>query len=222
MLQEAKHVFKLDPAKDISDDDLTEICESDTDIILVGGTDDVTEDNVLNLMARVRRFSVPVALEITDKDAVVPGFDHYYIPAVFNTSNIKWQHGMLLEALKEYGELIDFEDISLLPYIIMNEDCSAFKKSEAELVSQDELPHYINMLDKLYKVDMIYIEYSGTYGDVEVMESARMHTAHAQLIYGGGITNRDEAREMAGYSDTIVVGNIIYDNIKRALKTIIK
>ena len=33
-----KHVFKLDPNKDISDEHLEQVCESGTDAIIVGGT----------------------------------------------------------------------------------------------------------------------------------------------------------------------------------------
>lgn len=222
MLEDVKHIFKLDPAKQISDENLAVICESETDLIVVGGTDGITEDNVLNLMARIRRFSVPVALEVTDKDAVIPGFDHYFIPSVFNTSNIKWQHGLMLEALAEYGQLIDFDDLSLLPYIIMNDDCKAFKKSEAVPVSLDDLPNYINMLDKLYGTKYIYIEYSGIYGSPEVMNIVRDNTQHSRIIYGGGIDSRERAEEMRTYSDTIVVGNVIYQDIKKAIRTITK
>lgn len=222
MLKDCRHVFKLDPAKDISDEALAKICESDTDAVIVGGTDGITEDNVLNLMARIRRFSVPVALEVTSTEAVVPGFDHYFIPAVFNTQNIKWQHGLMLEALAEYSHLLDYSEMSLLPYIIMNPDCKAFKKSEAVEVSVDMVPHYINMLDKLYQTPYIYIEYSGALGSTEVMQTVRGNAEHSHVIYGGGITSRDEAREMAGYADTIVVGNVIYDSMKKALRTIIK
>ena len=48
---EWKHVFKLDPNKEISDEQLEAICESGTDAILIGGSDNVTEDNVLQLMS---------------------------------------------------------------------------------------------------------------------------------------------------------------------------
>ena len=37
-----RHVFKLDPAKSITDDDLMKVCESGTDAIIIGGTDNVT------------------------------------------------------------------------------------------------------------------------------------------------------------------------------------
>ncbi|MFA7745504.1 heptaprenylglyceryl phosphate synthase [Salinicoccus roseus] len=222
MLKDCKHVFKLDPAKEISDEDLTRICESDTDAVIIGGTDGITEDNVLNLMARVRRFSVPVALEVTSTEAVVPGFDHYFIPAVFNTGDMKWQHGLMLEALAEYGHLLDYDEVSLLPYIIMNPECKAFKKAEGKHVTPEMLPHYINMMDKLYHTEYIYIEYSGTYGDAEIMRTVRENAGQSHVIYGGGISSREEAAEMAQYAGTIVVGNVIYDSPKKALRTIIK
>lgn len=222
MLKDAKHIFKLDPAKEISDENLEKLAESDTDLILVGGTDNITEDNVLNALSRVRRFSKPVALEVTNKEAVMPGFDHYFIPSVFNTSNIKWQHGLMLEALEEYSHLIDYEDISMLPYIILNEDCKAFKKSEGKPVTATELPHYIDMIDKLYKAEYLYIEYSGMYGNPEMMDIVRRHADNTQVIYGGGITSKEQAREMSQFADTIVVGNIIHEDVKKALRTIIK
>ena len=64
-----RHVFKVDPAKEISDEALEKICESGTDAILVGGTDDVTLDNVIDVLVRVRRYAVPVALEISNVES---------------------------------------------------------------------------------------------------------------------------------------------------------
>ncbi|RKJ69916.1 geranylgeranylglyceryl/heptaprenylglyceryl phosphate synthase, partial [Butyricicoccus sp. 1XD8-22] len=61
-----RHIFKIDPAKEITDEALEKLCESGTDLILVGGTDGVTIDNVIDKLVRVRRFSVPVALEISN------------------------------------------------------------------------------------------------------------------------------------------------------------
>ena len=92
-----RHVFKLDPAKEISDEALEQICESGTDVILVGGTDAVTLDGVIDLLVRVRRYSVPIALEISGVDSILAGYDYYFIPSVLNSTETTW---VLFSALK--------------------------------------------------------------------------------------------------------------------------
>ena len=78
------------------------------------------------------------------------------------------------------------------------------------------------MIDKLYKAEYVYIEYSGMYGDPEMMDIVSQHTDNTHVIYGGGISSKEQAKEMSQYADTIVVGNIIHEDVKRALRTIIK
>src|SRR5699024_2018669 len=68
-IDEWKHVFKLDPARESSDEKLEQICHSDTDAIIVGGTDGVTFDAVLELLSRVRRYAIPCVLEISELEA---------------------------------------------------------------------------------------------------------------------------------------------------------
>lgn len=53
---------------------------------MVGGSDDVTEDGVLDLLARVRRYSVPVILEVSTIESVTPGYDYFFIPTVLNST----------------------------------------------------------------------------------------------------------------------------------------
>ena len=54
--------------------------------------------------------------------------------------------------------------------------------------------------------------------DVELVKNVKAELKQAKLYYGGGISNAEQAKEMAQYADTVVVGNIIYDDIKSALK----
>ena len=76
------------------------------------------------------------------------------------------------------------------------------------------------MLESMYRLPVIYIEYSGTYGDIEKVKAAAEILSHTQLVYGGGITNLEEAQAMATHAHTIVVGNIIYEDLNQALKTV--
>lgn len=216
-----QHVFKLDPDKTINDDDLMKICESGTDAIIIGGTDNVTEDNVLNLMSRIRRYPLPCVLEISNKESVVPGFDFYFVPSVLNSNQVKYHNGMLQEAIKEYGYMMDFDEIFLQGYIVMNADSKVAKLTEPNTkLDIDDLISYARMVDKMYKLPIFYLEYSGMYGDPDEVKEINNHLEHSQLFYGGGIDNVEKAQKMSEYADTIVVGNIIYEDIKKALQTV--
>ncbi|HCN61038.1 MULTISPECIES: heptaprenylglyceryl phosphate synthase [Mammaliicoccus] len=216
-----KHVFKLDPAKSITDEDLMMVCESGTDAIIIGGTDNVTEDNVLNLMSRVRRYPLPCALEISNIESVVPGFDFYFVPSVLNSNKVDYHNGILQQAIKKYGYMMDFDEIFLEAYVVMNEDSKVAKLTDARThLDIEDLISYARMVDKLYHMPIFYLEYSGKYGNVDEVKEVKEHLENAQLIYGGGINNKEKAKEMAEFADTIVVGNIIYKDLKKALQTV--
>lgn len=216
-----RHIFKLDPAKSISDEDLMKICESGTDAIIIGGTDNVTEDNVLNLMSRIRRYPLPCALEMSNIDCVVPGFDFYFVPSVLNSNNVDYHNGLLQKAVKEYGFMMNFDEIFLEGYVVMNAHSKVAQLTGARTnLDKEDLISYARIVDKLYHLPIFYLEYSGKYGNVDEVRTVKEHLENAQLIYGGGIDNLEKAKEMAEYADTIVVGNAIYDNLKKALQTV--
>ena len=216
-----RHVFKLDPAKDIADKDLELICESGTDGIIVGGTDDVTLDGVLELLVRIRRFSVPVALEISDIEALSPGYDYYFIPSVLNSASTKWVKDLHHLALKEYGDIMDWNEIVTEGYVILNPACKAAIATDAVATDDiEDVRAYARLAERVFKLPILYIEYSGTYGDTSFVEAASDVLEETKLFYGGGITTPEQATEMAQYADTVIVGNVIYDNLKAALKTV--
>lgn len=216
-----KHVFKLDPAKEISDADLELICESGTDAILVGGSDNVTEDGVIDLLVRVRRFTLPIVLEVSNRDAVIPAYDFYFVPTVLNSQDTKWIFGAQHEAIKEHGDFINWDEMVAEGYCILNADCKAAQLTSAKTdLNEEDVIAYARMAEHIYKLPIFYMEYSGTYGDVEIVRAAKAELNNTKLYYGGGITNAAQAKEMAQVADTIVVGNIIYDDLKAALQTV--
>ncbi|WP_274308268.1 heptaprenylglyceryl phosphate synthase [Solibacillus daqui] len=216
-----RHVFKLDPAKEISDEALEQICESGTDVILVGGTDDVTLDGVLDLLVRVRRYSVPVALEISDVESISAGYDFYFIPSVLNSTDTKWVKDLHHEAIKEFGDVLIWEELVAEGYCVLNPDCKVAQVTSAKTdLTEDDVVAYARMAENYFKLPIFYLEYSGAYGDVEMVKATAEVLENTKLFYGGGITSVEQAKEMAAYADTVVVGNIIYDDLKAALKTV--
>ena len=146
-----KHIFKLDPAKSISDDDLEAICMSNTDAIMIGGTDNVTEDNVIHLMSRVRRYPLPLALEVSNVESVMPGFDFYFIPTVMNSNDTTYHNGILLEALKQFGHVINFEEVIFEGYLILNSDSKVARKTGAQTeLNIEDVEAYAQMANELY------------------------------------------------------------------------
>jgi len=216
-----RHVFKLDPAKELSDEELELVCESGTDGILIGGTDDITLDNVLSLLVRVRRFAVPVMLEISAIDSVSLGFDYYFIPTVLNSRKSAWFKDLHHQAIKEYGHLMDWDEVVAEGYVILNPDCKAARLTDADTaIDQDDVVAYARMAEHFFRLPILYLEYSGAYGDPEVIRKAKEALTDTRLFYGGGIRSAEQAKEMGAIADTVVVGNVIYEDIASAVATV--
>jgi putative glycerol-1-phosphate prenyltransferase len=220
-IHEWRHVFKLDPNKEISDSDLDRICESGTDAIMVGGTDGVTLEGVLDLMARIRRYTVPCILEVSDVECITPGFDLYFIPTVLNSTESKWITGLHHEAVKEYGDLMDWNEIVIEGYCILNEGCKAAQLTKANTeLSIDDVRAYGMMAEKMFQLPIFYLEYSGRYGDPKLVAEVKKTLEKTVLFYGGGISSAEQAAEIGMYADVIVVGNSLYDSLDEALATV--
>lgn len=219
--REWRHVFKLDPNKEISDDNLEKICESGTDAIMVGGTDGVTLENVLDLMARIRRYTVPCVLEVSSIETVTPGFDLYFIPTILNSRDALWITGLHHQAVKDFGEIMDWEEIVMEGYCILNDDCRVAKLTSAKAdLTNDDVKAYAIMAEKMFQLPIFYLEYSGRYGNAELVADVKKVLEKTVLFYGGGISTFEQAAEMGKHADVIVVGNAIYDDFDQALETV--
>ncbi len=216
-----KHAFKLDPERELTDDTLEKICLSGTDAILVGGSSGVTFDNTVDLLARIRQYEVPCVLEVSNREAIVPGFDLFFIPVVLNAQDPDWIVGHHHSALKEYGAILNWDEILTEGYVILNDEATAAQLTEADTrLDAKDLIAYARMADKLFHMPIFYVEYSGQFGDMELVRRTKDVLEHARLFYGGGIDSLDKAKQAAQAADTIVVGNIIYNDLEQALQTV--
>ena len=216
-----KHIFKIDPDRYLSDEHLDLLCESGTDAVMVGGSSGVTFDNTVDLLSRVRRYEVPCLLEISESDAIVPGFDAYFVPVVLNTEDGQWITGQQQQAVREFGATMDWDLIVPEAYVILNKYSTAAKVTGAtEVRDEKDLIAYAKLADRLFRLPILYLEYSGTFGNMELVRKASAVLQQARLFYGGGIDGPDRAREAAEAAHTVIVGNVIYDDIEKALSTV--
>lgn len=216
-----KHVFKLDPERELTDEALERICLSGTDAVLVGGSSGVTFDNTVDLLARIRRYEVPCVLELSDREAVVPGFDMSFLPVVLNARDADWIVGQHQKAIKEYGAVLDWDELMTEGYVILNPDSTAARITEADTaLDAKDLVAYARMADRMFRMPIFYVEYSGTFGDMALVRKARDVLTGSRLFYGGGIDSLDKARQAAEAAHTIVVGNVIYRDLGAALDTV--
>jgi putative glycerol-1-phosphate prenyltransferase len=216
-----KHVFKLDPARFLDDAALERVCLSGTDAIIVGGSSDVTYDNTVDLLSRIRKYELPCVLEISTTEAIVPGFDLYFIPVVLNAGNPKWITGQHQRALRDYGALLHWDQLIPEGYVILNENCTAAALTEANCdLTEPDIIAYARLADKLFRMPIFYMEYSGIFGNMEWVHQAARVMQSAQLFYGGGIDSPEKAYQASQAADTIVVGNVVYENLEQAIATV--
>lgn len=221
MIEKWRHVFKLDPDREISDEDLDQLCSSGTDAIIVGGSSGVTFDNTVDLLARIRKHTVPCVVEVSNQDAIVPGFDLYFIPLVINTDQAQWITGLHHQAIKEFGSRLPWDMMVAEGYLMLNPESTAAKLTHAQTdLDALDIIAYARMAENLFRLPIFYMEYSGTFGDMEKVKLAAEVLQQTRLFYGGGIDSFEKAQAAAAAAHTIVVGNIIYENMKQALETV--
>ncbi|MDG5785945.1 heptaprenylglyceryl phosphate synthase [Evansella sp. AB-P1] len=216
-----KHAFKIDPNKELSDESLELICESGTDAVIVGGSDGVTEENTIQLLMKIRRYSVSCVLEVSNLHSIVPGFDYYLIPSVLNTTNATWINGLHHRAIKDFGPIMDWDEVLAEGYCVLNSDSKVAQLTDAQTnLDNEDIIAYARMVDKLFHMPIFYLEYSGKYGDPQIVKEVSQVMENSKLFYGGGINTPERAKEMAAFADTIIVGNIIYKDLNMALETV--
>ena len=219
-----RHITKLDPDKRNNEAMIRGVVKSGTDAIMVSGTQGITKEKVDNLLGMLKGCDVPIVLEPASKDVVNMTVDYLFIPLVLNSGKKWWTidaHCDWLDKCIEDKVPLDWRYIVAEGYIVLNERSAVARvtKSRTKL-TESEVLAYATLADRLLRIPIVYIEYSGTYGDPDLVRSVKNKLKNATLFYGGGIDSREKALEMSRYA-TIIVGNVVYDNFDKFLETII-
>lgn len=215
-----RHLFKLDPAKANTEALIQRLAEAGTDGFIIGGTDDIEAEQVHTLYQWADKTALPIFMEISEEAFIVGAADHFLVPLVLNTTNIAWFGGKHQEVIKTYHPYMPWSKIWTEGYVILNPEAKAAKHADANTdLTYDDVAAYALMAEKLFALNILYIEYSGTYGDAALVQHAKRFLKQTKLWYGGGIRNREQALEMAAVADTIIVGNVIYEDVEEAIQT---
>ncbi|OPY25623.1 MAG: Geranylgeranylglyceryl phosphate synthase [Methanocella sp. PtaU1.Bin125] len=219
-----RHVTKLDPDKPITPKDVAAIVDSGTDAIMVSGTQNITKENVAHLVDMLKDYSIPKVLEPAGAPGMREDLDFIFVPSVFNTKNSKWLVGMQKDFVRDTN-FNCWDKVIPEAYIILNRFSAVAIVTRADCgIGPKDAAAYAELADRFFKFPVVYIEYSGTYGNPELVRAVREKLHNSQLFYGGGIDSREKAETMAKYAHTIVVGNAVYrkGGVEKLKETIVR
>ena len=205
------HVTKLDPDRPFTPELVEGVVTSGTDALVLSGTLNVTQENLARLLATVKDHGLPLVIEPPGPEAVrFEGIDLLFVPSVLNSRDPQWIVGKHRDWVMK--QKVQWEKVVPEAYLVLNPDSSVGKVTKADCgIGAREVAAYATTADRFFRFPIVYIEYSGIYGDPAVVKAASdaLHDAH--LYYGGGIDSGKRAAEMSRFADTIVVGNAVYE-----------
>ncbi|HMB49159.1 MAG TPA: putative phosphoglycerol geranylgeranyltransferase [Natronoarchaeum rubrum] len=207
------HIVKIDPDKTLVEGETFEdVCETGTDAIEIGGTTGMTTDKMQRVIDACATHDVPLYLEPSAPEVAVndEALDGYLIPTVLNAGDPFWTVG----AHKEWARMeegLPWDRITTEAYVVMNPDASVATYTEADCdLGPDDVAAYAEVAEEMFGQEIVYVEYSGTLGDPDVVEAAGEAVDDATLFYGGGIHDYDSAYQMGEHADVVVVGDLVH------------
>jgi putative glycerol-1-phosphate prenyltransferase len=137
-----------------------------------------------------------------------------------NAGDVRWIVRAHQQAIKKFGGWIPWENIAVERYIVLNPEAKVAKLTQSETdLSPEDVSAYAQLAEHMFHLPVVYIEYSGTYGDPAIVESAKKAVSRSILFYGGGIKSQKQAEEMARLADVVIVGNWLYEDLPSALRS---
>jgi len=215
-----RHLTKLDPDRPLDGRRREGVLRSGTDALIIGGTQGITMPGVRALLERVSGCGLPVAVEVSSPAALVLGADLYLVPFVLNAGDPYWLVGAHQLALRDLGDWRSEFWQAVVPeaYLVLNPDSAVARLTRAIApLGAEEAEAYGRCAEGLFGAPVVYLEYSGKYGDPRLVARVGQALGRSRLFYGGGIDGPERAAEMAGLVDTVVVGNLAHEGEPRLL-----
>lgn len=220
-----RHVTKLDPDRPLDERTLDLVYSSGTDAIMVGGSTGMTREAVSAMLGRLRGAPVAVALEVSSLESAMPGAGLFLIPLVLNTERAEWlggaQASALTHILPAYGPLIPWHLMLPEAYLVLNPASTVARLTGAntELTAAGAAAHAA-FAGRVLRLPMLYVEYSGAFGEMDLLRAVKANAGEAHVVYGGGIGSAEQAAAAGAIADTVVVGNMVYRDPGRLKETV--
>jgi len=205
-------VAKVDPDKPLSPSQVAGLAASGVDAVVLGGTQGITRAKVAAAHALLVPTGLPLAVEVSTAEAIVPDIDLFLVPVVLNALDVRWitgAHQAVALALRGH---LDWSRVAAEGYIVLNPASAVARLTSARSpLAPEEAAAYAEVGVRVLGQPLIYLEYSGAYGSPDVVRACRqaLSGTGARLFYGGGIATPEQAAEMAAVADTIVIGNLV-------------
>ncbi len=215
------HVLKLDPDKELPDGiTYGDLCATGTDAIEVGGTTGMTEENMTAVIEACAQHDVPLYQEPANPGVVVDSdaLEGYLVPTVFNAGSPFW----ITEAHKEWVRIddgLDWDRTTLEAYIVLNPEADVAQLTEANCdLTAGDVEAYAKVAERMFGQEIVYVEYSGTFGEERLVSAASDGLEESTLFYGGGVRDYDSAYTMGQHADVVVVGDLAHDGGVEAVR----
>lgn len=230
------HITKIDPAKPLPAD--LGVLKR-TDMVIVGGSDNVTADNTLATIQQVADVvpDIPLLQEPYVAQHVstetVAAVDQLFVPSIYNGDDTHFR-GKQLEIFTELGSELEglweqdgtaadiATKISAVGYVIQNTTSKAAAVAGvSEAFSKKQVRGAALATEIFYDFPLFYIENSGQFGNMDDIHAAASVLDETQLLYGGGIDSAQKAtKALTAGADAVVVGDCFHEDPNAFVQTI--
>lgn len=186
-----------------------------TDAIMVGGSTGVTQENLDDTCAQIRKkCKLPLIYFPSGANAITNKCDAIYFMSMLNSRNVRnitREHAKGAPLIKKLG----IEPLSM-GYVVVEPGMKVAEVGEADVVKRDDINTLVGyaLTAEFFGMDLLYLEAgSGAPEPVPLdMITAVRESVDLPLVLGGGIVTAEQAERMASAGADIIVTGTLVEN----------